>query len=89
MSAFEPACISVKWALLRCIGAPLKALQADCRHKRQSPVGREQREIVWNLLPAHPIATGIPEYFVLEEEEMYSEPFFIPPPEELGFCELV
>ncbi len=48
--------------------------------------GRQQREIVWNMLPAHPIAAGIPEYFVLDKEEMYSEPFFIPPPDELVFA---
>ena len=40
--------------------------------------GDDQQEIVWNLLPQHPIAAGIPEYFELEVEEMYGEPFRIP-----------
>lgn len=42
-------------------------------------------EIVWNLLPAHPIAQGIPEYFHFEQEEVYGEPFMIPQPDELVF----
>ena len=47
--------------------------------------GDEQQEIVWNLMPAHPIAAGIPEYFELETEEMYGEPFRVPQPDELVF----
>ncbi len=47
--------------------------------------GREQKEIIWNLMPAHPIAAGIPEHFILESEEMYSEPFYIPQPDALVF----
>jgi trehalose utilization protein len=35
---------------------------------------------VWTASPAHPIAAGIPEQFVLEREEMYGEPFGIPQP---------
>ena len=46
--------------------------------------GREQKAIVWNLMPSHPIAAGIPAHFELYEE-MYGEPFFIPTPEELIF----
>ncbi len=45
--------------------------------------GRNQKEIVWNLMPTHPIAAGIPDHFILEEEELYSEPFFIGQPEAL------
>ena len=48
--------------------------------------GRNQKEIVWNLLPAHPITAGIPDHFTLSEEELYSEPFFIPQPDALVFC---
>ena len=48
--------------------------------------GREQKEIMWTLLPAHPIAAGIPDHFILPEEELYSEPFYIPQPDELIFC---
>lgn len=47
--------------------------------------GRNQKEIVWNLMPAHPIAAGIPDHFLLESEEMYSEPFYIPQPDALIF----
>ena len=47
--------------------------------------GRNQREIMWNLLPTHPIAAGIPQSFFIEEEELYAEPFFIPQPTELIF----
>ena len=48
--------------------------------------GDDQPEIVWNLLPQHPIAQGIPAKFFLELEEMYGEPFMIPPPDELVFA---
>lgn len=47
--------------------------------------GREEKEIVWNLLPSHPIASGIPDHFILEEEELYAEPFYIPQPDALVF----
>jgi trehalose utilization protein len=40
-----------------------------------------ERSRVWTASPAHPIAAGIPETFLLEHEEMYSEPFGIPEPE--------
>ena len=47
--------------------------------------GRDQKEIVWTMMPAHEIAAGIPDHFLLEEEELYSEPFYIPQPDELIF----
>ncbi len=47
--------------------------------------GREQKEIMWNLLPSHPIARGIPQSFYIESEELYAEPFFVPQPDELIF----
>lgn len=47
--------------------------------------GAEQKEIIWNLMPSHPIAAGVPDHFVLEEEELYAEPFQIPAPDELVF----
>ena len=46
--------------------------------------GRDQNEIMWNLLPAHPIAAGIPDHFNLFEE-LYCEPFYVPQPDELVF----
>lgn len=47
--------------------------------------GRNQKAIVWNLMPTHPIAAGIPLHFQLQEE-MYGEPFSIPVPDELIFA---
>ena len=46
--------------------------------------GDDQRCIVWNLCPSHPIAAGVPEHFELFEE-LYSEPFFVPKPDDLIF----
>lgn len=40
---------------------------------------------VWNTCPTHPITRGIPEYFELEEEEMYGEYFDIPKPDDQIF----
>ena len=47
--------------------------------------GQDQKEIIWNLCPTHPIAAGIPDHFELELEEMYGEPFYIPTPDDLIF----
>ena len=47
--------------------------------------GRNQKEVVWNLMPSSPIAAGIPDHFILEEEELYAEPFYIPQPDALVF----
>ena len=47
--------------------------------------GREQKEIMWNMMPSHEIAAGIPDHFTLDFEELYSEPFYIPQPDELVF----
>jgi len=43
------------------------------------------KERIWNVLPSHPIAEGIGDYFEIPEEEMYGEPFGIPAPDELIF----
>ena len=43
------------------------------------------REYVWVVNPAHPIAQGIGRYIRLEHEETYSEPFMVPEPDELVF----
>lgn len=42
-------------------------------------------ERVWKLRRNHLITRGIPEYFELEQEEMYGELFDIPEPDELIF----
>jgi trehalose utilization protein len=44
-----------------------------------------ERELVWTVDPAHPIAAGIPHPIALEAQEMYGEHFDIPPPDELVF----
>jgi trehalose utilization protein len=44
-----------------------------------------ERERIWTINPSHPIAEGMPESWVLREEEMYGEPFAVPPPDELVF----
>jgi trehalose utilization protein len=41
------------------------------------------RERIWVVEPSHPIAQGLPPSFDLEHEEMYGEPFAVPPPDEL------
>jgi trehalose utilization protein len=44
-----------------------------------------ERELVWTVDPAHPIAAGVPQPIVLDEHEMYGEYFDIPAPDELVF----
>ena len=44
-----------------------------------------ERERLWLVAPGHPIAEGLPSHFELASEEMYGEPFEVPPPEELVF----
>lgn len=44
-----------------------------------------ERELVWTVDPAHPIAEGVPELFAIEAQEMYGEFFDIPRPDELVF----
>jgi len=43
------------------------------------------RELVWNVAPTHPIAEGVPNPIIIEGQEMYGELFDIPTPEELVF----
>lgn len=42
-------------------------------------------ERIWCPNPSHPIAEGVPQGFLLPEEEMYGEPFDIPEPLETVF----
>ncbi|NJL26997.1 MAG: trehalose utilization protein ThuA [Thermoanaerobaculia bacterium] len=42
-----------------------------------------ERERIWVIEPAHPIAEGLGEGFTLEHEEMYGERFDVPAPETL------
>ena len=45
----------------------------------------DHKEVMWTIIPSHPIAKDIPEYFVIDSEEMYGEPFGIPNPDEVVF----
>jgi trehalose utilization protein len=44
-----------------------------------------EKERVWVVNPAHPIADGLSDYFEIEKTEMYGEPFGIPEPDSLVF----
>ncbi|MDD5454613.1 MAG: ThuA domain-containing protein [Candidatus Ratteibacteria bacterium] len=46
----------------------------------------DEREILWVVNPAHPIAEGIEEYIEIEKNETYGEHFDIPNPDELVFA---
>lgn len=46
---------------------------------------KNEKERIWVANPAHPIAQGLDEYFELEAEEMYGEPFGIPEPDSTVF----
>jgi trehalose utilization protein len=42
-----------------------------------------ERERIWVVEPAHPIAEGLGESFVIDQEEMYGEHFDVPAPDAL------
>ena len=44
-----------------------------------------ERELVWTIDPAHPIAAGVDHPIEIPRQEMYGEPFDIPPPDEVVF----
>lgn len=44
-----------------------------------------EREVVWTVKPGHPIVEGVPEVFIVPQQEMYGEFFDIPPPDETVF----
>ena len=45
----------------------------------------DEREVVWSVNPGHPITEGLPDVFVIPQQEMYGEYFDIPQPDELVF----
>ena len=47
--------------------------------------GGRGKEILWVVNPGHPIAAGLGEKIILEQEEMYGEHFDIPQPDEQVF----
>ena len=53
--------------------------------KKPKQSNDNEKEILWVVDPTHPIAQGIGEKIILEEEEMYGEHFIIPTPDELVF----
>ena len=60
-----------------------KSLMGTSCNLRWRSIG--EREIVWNVNPAHPVAQGVPALFGIEAQEMYGEYFDIPQPDELVF----
>jgi trehalose utilization protein len=44
-----------------------------------------EREVVWTVSPAHPITRGVPDVFIVPQQEMYGEYFDIPQPDEQIF----
>jgi trehalose utilization protein len=61
-----------------------KLMGTTCDLRWRSDPGGE-RELVWTVNPAHPIAAGIPQPIVIPNQEMYGEFFDIPAPDELVF----
>jgi len=62
---------------------PFKLLMGtSCRSKWRE---NDEKERIWVIEPAHPIARGLPEYIELPQEETYGERFDIPTPDTLVF----
>lgn len=59
---------------------PFMRLMGTTCSLRWNEIG--ERERIWVIDPAHPIAKGLPAYFELEHEEMYGEHFDVPMPDE-------
>ena len=60
----------------------VKLMGTCCRSKWRE---NDERERIWVIEPAHPIARNLPEYIELPQEETYGERFEIPTPDELVF----
>lgn len=45
----------------------------------------DEKEIIWNTAPTHPITIGVPDNFILPKHEMYGERFDIPEPDQTIF----
>ena len=58
----------------------VKLMGTACRSKWRE---NDERERIWVIEPAHPIAANLPEYIELPAEETYGERFDIPTPDEL------
>lgn len=60
----------------------VKLMGTCCRSKWRE---NDEKERIWVVEPAHPIARDLPEYIELPQEETYGERFEIPTPDELVF----
>ena len=60
----------------------VKLMGTCCRLKWRE---NDETERIWVVEPAHPIASGLPEYIEIPQEETYGERFEIPTPGELVF----
>jgi trehalose utilization protein len=60
---------------------PFRKLMGTSCGLRWREIGESER--VWIIDPSHPICQGLGPFFELEHEEMYSEVFDIPAPDEL------
>lgn len=60
-----------------------KRLMGTTCNLKWREIGEHER--VWVVNPAHPIAEGLSDHFVIPETEMYGEPFGIPEPDSLVF----
>jgi trehalose utilization protein len=63
---------------------PFQRLMGTSCHASRWRQG-DDREVVWTVNPSHPITAGLPPVFVIPKEEMYSEYFDIPQPDDLVF----
>ncbi len=59
-----------------------RLMGTECRSKWWE---KEDHERIFTVMPGHPIAQGLPEFFELPIEETYCEHFNIPTPDELVF----
>ena len=62
----------------------IRMLGTTCSLRWRNPEGGE-RELVWTVNPAHPIAEGVEQPIVIGAQEMYGEFFDIPAPDDLVF----
>ena len=61
-----------------------RLMGTTCSLRWRSDPGGE-REVIWTVNPAHPIAAGLPQPIVVPHDEMYGEYFDIPTPDDLVF----
>jgi trehalose utilization protein len=61
---------------------PFKAL-LNCSGRLAGWREARETEKLWLVAPHHPLAQGLPNPLVLDEEEMYQEPFDVPTPDDL------